>query len=402
MDTLNRALLTTDVIIDAGRLLDSSTIGPGEFHALNSLIEAIVLHEKAYVYELPDSPPSKLYEDLVRYEVLEPSQTADIFEDELTTRGLEELAGEVLLDRAYGRNIVAYSPEGAIETLRCLIEYEKHLGFSRMSQLQQDNEEIALHFARLLSFSTDDVILLDDTFRKMRAVGTCAVELNLEIYTGLVSRPFLLDYLNSRRRGALQLFERMKVELDDVDDSDLPQWRRFEIPALTQVVLQNCRDSSAALVVELLALREQLASFRETLTAQALDLKTAKTRGEKRRVRKEAEKAWNALLTKQDTTSRLTHQLWDIAKNPLKIHEKVGDKLVEKDKLDQAVQKVQGLTDLWSVLSDAPTIEANATLLRRVFRADCEASEWQKVQALAAELEVLMRRDEDPKLGANP
>jgi hypothetical protein len=101
-------------------------------------------------------------------------------------------------------------------------------------------------------------------------------------------------------------------------------------------------------------------------------------------------------LEKQDTTTRLTHRIWDIAKNPLKAHEKIIDQLVEKDKLDQIVLKVQGLTDLWRALSSAPTVEANAQLLHRVFRADTNAEEWQRIQGMAADLETLMRRNAEP------
>ena len=35
--------------------------------------------------------------------------------------------------------------------------------------------------------------------------AACATELNLEMYTGLVNRPFLLGFLSARRRGSLRL-----------------------------------------------------------------------------------------------------------------------------------------------------------------------------------------------------
>lgn len=397
MKTANCALLTPDVIFDAATLFESpQTITPVEIHALNSLIEAIVLHETAYVYCMPTNKAApEMCRELFNDGVLHAFTSGREFEEELESRGLGTTAGNVLEDRTFGNSVVAYSPTSAADILSTLINYEKTLGFSRMSSL---NERTAFLLGRLVGFAEDDIILLDDSFRKTRATATCATELNLELYTGIVSRAFALGHFNARRRGALQLFEQLKVHFEDVEDTELPQWRRIQIPALTQTVLKNCRGSARSMPEEILNLREQLKVFRATLTNHALQLESAKSRGDKRKVRRETQRAWDALLEKHDKTTRLTHQLWDIAKEPLKAHIKIGDKLLERDKLDQAVLKVEGLTDLWHVLSDAPTIEQNVKLLGQSIGVECDHAYWHKIGGLARQLELLMQMNTEPAL----
>ena len=133
-------------------------------------------------------------------------------------------------------------------------------------------------------------------------------------------------------------------------------------PPLTQASLRNCVTAQPALPDELLKLRTQLRKFpRDSLTEQAQALKSAKSRGDKREVCRESEKAWATLLEKQDRSTRISHQIWDITKNPLKAPFIAVDKAIERDKLDQAILKVQGLTDLWR------------TPLRCAHRAICRA-----------------------------
>ncbi len=149
---------------------------------------------------------------------------------------------------------------------------------------------------------------------------------------------------------------------------------------------------------ELLKLRTQLRKFRKTLTEQAQALKSAISRGDKRKVRRESEKAWASLLDKQDRSTRISYQIWDITKNPLKAPIVAVDKAIERDKLDQAILKVQGLTDLWRTLYDAPTIEQNVALVKKVFAIELQPDLWKQFSSLAGELESLMTRNQEPNL----
>ncbi len=158
--------------------------------------------------------------------------------------------------------------------------------------------------------------------------------------------------------------------------------------------LHNCQDSPDAIPNELLKLGKVISKFRNTLTERARYLKEAKTRGEKRKVRLESENAWNTLLDKQDQSTRMSHQFWKVAKNPLN----AGDILVERDKLDQAILKVQGLTDLWRVIYDAPAIELNMKLVKNLFQIDVKRSEWDSIAQVVKELETIIRRNTELSL----
>lgn len=400
MQTDNCAILMPDVLADVAWLFDSRpSATPAEFHALNSLVEAVIFHETLYLYDLPTNyTPSKLYSHLVEEEIIHPVHSPKIFETELKSRGMEDLALDVLTDRVYGSANIGYAADSGAATLSSLVEYEKHLGFARMSRIRVQSKEMALFFAKVLEFTPEDAIAVDDTYRRVRAFAACASELNLAMYTGIVSRPFVLGFLSDRRRGCWDLYEKMREELDDVEDTDLPSWRRIEIPPLTQILLRNCRDSPDALANELTQLRHRLRKFRKTLTEQVEALKSAKSRGEKRKVRRETEKAWAALLEKQDRSTRLSHQLWELFRIPIMAPIVAIDKAVGRDKLNQAILKRQGLTDLWRVLYDAPTIEENVTLVKKVFRIDVEPSDWSQVARVVAELESVMTRNDEPSL----
>ncbi|KAL0630429.1 hypothetical protein Q9L58_010724 [Maublancomyces gigas] len=244
--------------------------------------------------------------------------------------------------------------------------------------------------------------ILDASYRRMRAMGNVATELGLHLYTGLLSRPFTLEYIGERRKSTLKLFESLSAEFDDWDDSDIPAWRRIKIPALTQIVLKNCKDSPGAFCNELMRIRNNLTEYRKSITNQAIELRKAKTRGEKRKIRLETDKALAATMEKMQSTDRLVHTLWDTLKNPMAAHIKVGDRLVQQDKLNQAVGKAHGLTDLYATFRDAPTVEQNALLIKKVFNVECDYHQWNTVHKLAGELETLMRRDVEPDLPKVP
>ena len=394
----NSALLSYEVLADAARLFDpTSEATPAELHALNSLIEAAALHEKLYIYEWPaqafDLGPLA---DLFKWGLIENDAKADECEAELRAMGLTDIEGDVLEDRTLGGTSITYKSERLVEFLQMLVDYERALGFERMARLLDDDEEVAFEAAARLSVSEKDVLGIDSWYRKTRALTTTATELGLHLYTGLLSRPYVLGNITVRRGSALQVFEALKAEYDDLDDSDIPRWRRVEIPALTQQALTASKGDPKALANEVMRVRSQATGFRSAVTTGALALRGAKTRAEKRKVRQDTDAALASLLDKTGKSTRLSHTMWDLVKNPLTTHVKVGDKLVEKDQRNQAIDKVVGLSDLWALVSTAPVVEDNAKLLYGVFKAPFDLKKWEAARIAAQDLERVMNRDAAP------
>jgi hypothetical protein len=394
----NSALLSYEVLADAARLFDpTSEATPAELHALNSLIEAAALHEKLYIYEWPaqalDLGPLA---DLFKWGLIENDAKADECEAELRAMGLTDIEGDVLEDRTLGGTSITYKSERLVEFLQMLVDYERDLGFERMARLLDDDEEEAFEAAARLSVSEKDVLGIDSWYRKTRALTTTATELGLHLYTGLLSRPYVLGNITMRRGSALQVFEALKAEYDDLDDSDIPRWRRVEIPALTQQALTASKGDPKALANEVMRVRSQATGFRSAVTTGALALRGAKTRAEKRKVRQDTDAALASLLDKTGKSTRLSHTMWDLVKNPLTTHVKVGDKLVEKDQRNQAIDKVVGLSDLWALVSTAPVVEDNAKLLYGVFKAPFDLKKWEAARIAAQDLERVMNRDAAP------
>ena len=399
----NSALLSHEVLGDACRLFDAgSEATPAELHALNSLIEAAVLHDGLYVYEWPsqgiDFGP---LEDLFKWNLIRRKPVAEECEAALDAMGLSESSLGVLDDRTIGGRSITYKSEHLAEFLQMLVEYERDFGFDRMSRLldrDDDAEAQAFQAAAAQRFSPDDVLGFDGWYRKTRALATCATELGLHAYSGLITRPLLLGYVNTRRRGALAVFDKVKAEFDDLDDTDLPEWRRIEIPALTQQVLAGCKGDAKAIANEIMRVRTRLEHFRATLTANSRAVRQAKTRAEKRQLRLESDAAWAAMLQKMDKTTRLAHTTWDIVKNPFTAHTKIGDKLVEKDQRDQAIEKTFGLSDLWALIGTAPAMEGNARLLGDLFGTRHDLKKWHAAREAAKLLESVMRAGTEPVL----
>ena len=202
MNTTNCAIISFDLFTDLDLLFEHpDTISPIEFHALNSLIEAVVFHERLFLYDLPRNyNKSPLLERLFEENVVHPDHSPDIFEDELRRRNLADLSSQVLIDRTYGLEVVGYRPESGIETLSSLVDFDENLGFSRMSKLHEENAQFAIFAANAFSFNSKDLIVIDDTYRRARAFSAVASALNLEMYTGVVHRTFVLSFLSARRR----------------------------------------------------------------------------------------------------------------------------------------------------------------------------------------------------------
>jgi hypothetical protein len=394
----NSALLSYEVLADAARLFDpGNEATPAELHALNSLIEAAALHEKLYVYRWPEPKPDLgPLADLFKWGLIESDAKVEECEAELVAMGLADVEGDVLEDRTSGGPSITYKSGRLAEFLQMLVDYERQLGFERMARLLDDDEEEAFEAAAPLRLSEQNLLGIDSWYRKTRALTTTATELGLHLYTGLLSRPYLLGQISVRRASALQVFAALKAEYDDFDDSDIPKWRRVEIPALTQQALIACKGDPKALANEVMRVRTRLAGFRGAITTGALAIRSAKTRAEKRRTRHDTDAALAALLEKVDKTSRLSHTVWDLAKNPFTTHVKVGDKLVEKDQLNQAIDKVVGLSDLWALLSTAPAMAGNAELLHGVFKAPFDLKKWDAARSVAQDLERVMNRDAAP------
>jgi hypothetical protein len=399
----NSALLSHEVLADAARLFDTANEAtPAELHALNSLVEAAALHEKLYVYQWPaqsfDLGPLA---DLFKWGLIEQGDKVDECEAALVAMGLADVEGDVVEDRTLGGPSITYKSERLAEFLQLLVDYERELGFEAMARLLDDDEEEAFDVAERLRLSQKDVLGIDSWYRKTRALTTTATELGLHLYTGLLSRPYLMGQVSARRGSALQVFEALKAEYDDFDDSDIPKWRRVEIPALTQQALVASKGDPKALANEVMRLRDQASSFRGAITAGAVALRNARTRAEKRKARHDTDAALASLLTKMDKSTRLSHTMWDVGKNPLTAHVKIGDKLVEKDQLNQAIDKVVGLSDLWALLSTAPAMEGNAKLLSGVFKTPFDLKKWNAARDAAQELERVMNRDAAPAVPAS-
>jgi hypothetical protein len=395
-------------------VLDRATvITPAEFHALNSLVEATVLHNTIYLFWPALEMDERLVQPLIDEDILIIDAGFDSLRRELELRNLWDI--DIYEDLVWHTAVIGYKdPSGLANSLQALVDFDEAIGISRIIGI--DEENVSAHALsggelRVLSlgalsaysqgFTEDDLSALATMSRHVRAYDRVGQELGLDIYTGLLYRPFLLGQWFQSRRSARYLFEKMRGELDDVDDTDIPQWSRIEIPILTQILLERCKGDVEAFGPELLALRDRHSRYRLSMSQYRSASSAAKSRGEKRKLRKEQEKSWAAMLKKEEgRTTRLLHHIVRVFSRPTptSIIAEVADEAIDREEISAAVEKVDGLTDLWAELSSAPTIEQNIRLMHDTFGAEPSYETWLKVQELSRRLEQLMTREELPAL----
>ena len=116
------------------------------------------------MYDWPTNlAQSDLYKRLIEYDIIHSAHSPALFENELKARNLTDVSRDVLLDRTYGNQLAAYRPKQGVSALSALIDYEKFLGFARMSKLRDQNEDVASFFANALNFNRKDLRIIDDT-----------------------------------------------------------------------------------------------------------------------------------------------------------------------------------------------------------------------------------------------
>jgi len=342
---VNSALVHEEVLLDISMVLEhGKSVGPSFLHSFGTVAEAVVLHDRVFF-----DPYRRTQERLQQSNTIEALVWQSGFVQELLhegalalppprnqidawleTKGTDYRAVDFLTDAYWdGRSFTFTDVEGETAAYRNLIDLVKNapstFAAQRLVGSKGDDLELivnpAAFLARYLGFSADDLALIEGWNHRAAAYVELSGHLGLHLYPVYAALPHQLGAVGAHHFQVRSIYD--KVEEHAIKDDEAPvgasAFSRVPCPPLAQIAMARCKGDSAALAHELLVLRERHRKFRGYLTDFDRAWNEAQTREDRRRLRRDFEGAWQALLTKENQlqpgkASRIIGFLWDLVK----------------------------------------------------------------------------------------
>jgi hypothetical protein len=226
----------------------------------------------------------------------------------------------------------------------------------------------------------------------MRAYCQVFDALGIQFYPSLLEVPVYYSFLRKPPPvGPLSVIQQAKQELRNLE----AWYYQTKIPAFAGMVLKQCvrLDEVPA---SLLDVRARHKEYRQTHTLFCEGMKIADSLGKQRELIREHERAWAALLNKNERaqTTRITHLLGKFIVPILSFEwSGVTNQLLDLDKDDQALATVRGLVDLWSAMKEAPPEgPLSVKLLEEIFDDIGSPEHWQQIRTVSEPLRKLLGR----------
>lgn len=406
---VNTGLLTEAVIIEAHECLSGAApLTPSGLYALNSVVEATILHDRvllglfgiaggqhASVKQLEEGLGSDIAQvpDVLQFEdrfsvddyaqllywVGGPGRLVNASADaELGNLG-------VIADYFRVSDTPPLLTEGSFESAFGVRSVSGHYGTVVDSvRFQAFNQQIKS--AGGTPISPNDIVSIQDLAWQAAAARSIGATLAVELYPSLMERTFYFDLLR-KPRGPLQLVHELKRELSLAD-----LWLdEIEIPPFVGMALRDVRGDASKFWQVVRDLRSKHEAFRASVANFRTAWSSAKTLKEQRDLLLSHQRAWNALLQKEDLrrTKRLTYVLGRAATT---LGKSLMDEAIELDRFDQALHQVGGLVKLWDDARSIPTTTESRELLERLFQEVAPPTHWKRVRALTEAVENIKGR----------
>jgi len=421
IDFSNHAVIQDEILLTICLVLeDGWPAGPTFLHALNTIIETVVVHEEVYFDPLHQLGRDDISEhtvpgilrnstfvrSLIREGVIRKFPNESIIDKHLVSKGREYSYADFLTDAYWSADSFAYgNPEGEANRLELyvdlvskaapLLEPQQITPLATIGEPEEGQAKLMGAHGLLATMLANSISLNDRDLKFIEGLNFRAKALlDLSLNTGLHLHPFYLALphqigaIRSNNLRALELFRTIQNRVDSIEDQQQrigqSAFMRVPIPALTEVVLGRCKDSSRAIAPELLAMRNTHRSFRHYLTTYEQKWNQAQTKKERWDLKREFDDALKLVLEREARpSSRLVYTLWDIVKEPTKLLTALGDKLVKRGKEEQIIGRVKGLHDFWRDLAEAPPSDLMRTHFNRLFSKRSDDRTWILGQQLA-------------------
>jgi len=423
MELHNAALIQEELLINISKVIeDGWPAGPSFFHALGSLIEAAVIHDKVFYDPLRQTlrndlsggiyvpsllNESDLIQQLIREGVLTLFPESAEIDKHLEETGSSYKYGNFLVDFYY--QLVSFSsttPDGDITEFPLLDELINKAPSVLMTESLIADEGVTADGAylfltdaglkaHLLGFSRQDMIQLEGYNRRVKGYLELTQSIEIDFYPVFRALPYQIGAVKTYSSKAKALYESIvnkAVSLDDEPGGE-NEFSRVPVPPLSQIVMAKSKGSIKALAGEIIELRYRQRDFRRYLTDYERQWDTATTRAERFKLRNEFDNAWKTFVVDLERPStRIIYTLWDIFKNPLNILPAIGDKLRAKGHELSVIGKVRGLHDFWEELVNAQVPNRNIEL-SKMFPRLADEREWQLSRNLANSINSFLNKE---------
>ncbi|MFL6352363.1 MAG: hypothetical protein ACJ74Z_11015 [Bryobacteraceae bacterium] len=407
----NQALIQDETLLAICMVLENGwPAGPCFQHALNTLIETVVLHEKVYFDVRREYGRSDLRKATVGALLKESSFVRLLVDEKVVcelpcdedldallvaqTRDYDHV--DFLTDVAYSDQSFAYaSPEAEANRLMMYLDVvntsvELLKPQTLVAGPYPDSDDIEVYeggkeffltlLGRQIGLSDEDLIFIEGLNRRAKGFLDLARHAGLHLQPFYLALPHQLGAIHSNNAVALRLWQQLNDRFNtlEFESAEETNFRRQPIPLLSEVLLGRCKDSQHAIGLELLNLRHDHTTFRNYLTEYELRWNAATSKRERTRMRNDFDQALEKLLEREKHAStRVIYTLWDLIKEPTKMLKTLGDKLADKGRSEYIIQRVRGLHDFWADLANSPPAGLAQEQFRRLFPNRVDESTWE-------------------------
>jgi hypothetical protein len=371
---VNQALIQEETILVISLVLEHGwPAGPSFIHALNTLIEAVVLHDVVYVDPVRDLNRTDLRRDgvtaallgstlvrlLLREGALQVFPEWGPLEHKFQAEGRQYTKGEFLADLKWTPDSFIYADatdEGArLDAYLELLEQSPALLSPTMEAPMEvpgvgtiTHDASSLIAARGLGLCDDELRILDGLNHRARAFMDLSRHTGLHLHPFLLALPHNLGAIRETNSAAERLYAKIAsqsaISREDEEPAGETRFRTQPIPPLTHLLTTRCRADKSAIGIEMLNLRQENQPLRAHFTEFERSWECAKTKRERWRLESEFDSALKLLVTRESRQStRLIYTLWDVLKDPSKILGAIGDKIVTQGREEHIIGKVKGL-----------------------------------------------------------
>ncbi|EHJ91476.1 hypothetical protein [Vreelandella boliviensis] len=360
LENVNFAFLSDRLAIEAMGFLDKGLATPSTLFALNNLVQAVVLHDHLIV-GLSSMAGSQIPDSTTIREKLGNDISPCIVAPEFDHLG-ENLNKNVFYWIAPDYLPAIQSTANEIPMLSVLIDF-LHVG--TINDLVIDEDQFCEQFGvsayrggpirnqqafnslqsrlaiqRRESVTPDDLLALRDQAGMVAAGVSISKATGRDFYHSLHERPLIANEMS--KHGPKKLLHLMESEL--YEDSSIGI-EDIDIPPFLGMLMTRPGDWVENFWEKALELREEHHNFRRVYGDFQTEWKGA-NRGEQRKLKLEYDRAWNALLKKEEylCEKRISHMALQALTTGGK---SLADMMVEVDRFDQAISRVGGLVPLW-------------------------------------------------------
>jgi len=397
----NIAILTDTLLLEVGALVENEVVTPSTLFALDSLIQAVTLHDKvilglcgfvggristvetlqlnlgkdiaklSHVGYLDKFIPNEVYRDILYWVgglSLLPNLSMkteidhlSVVNDYLNARKLQDIVRKDALENNFG-------VQEKIAQRRAIVCDE--------NKFKAFNQDVLTHGGE--GISANDLLAVRELAWQTAAGYNLGNALRIEVYHSLIERPFYGRELREPK-GPLALVRQAVDELS-IEEA---WFTEIDIPPFLGILLSNPVFRLKDIWVMIRDIRETHRLFRKAVTEFKNEWLAAKTRGEQRKILREHTRAWEALLGKEHymETQRITYILGKAAKT---LGKSLLDDAIEFDKYGQALRTVGGLVKLWKNMQDITPLQDGRKVLKGHFSQVADPNHWREVRKLVA------------------